>query len=228
MNNEQVFRVAPFSLTVWLWTLTYVIGFLYFGSNTAAALSSGMVPDQFDFVLTLVTFGILLYAWLRSIRSYHLSDKELVIVRGGPGRMHIAVDDILGAQATPNIGTFFNIGVLSIGGVLGWAGKTRVRNPSDLKSMEADVYGTNPKFSVALEMRTGRKIVLTPADPSGFAAALQGLGATAPVDVTNPQPEPKPGATDDGETGRVTSTGTGRRAGAGADKPKPWLQGNKK
>jgi len=100
MNNEQVFRVAPFSLTVWLWTLTYVIGFLYFGSNSAAALSSGMVPDQFDFVLTLVTFGILLYAWLRSIRSYHLTDKELVIMRGGPGRMHIAVDDILGAQAT--------------------------------------------------------------------------------------------------------------------------------
>ena len=86
MNNEQVFRVAPFSLTVWLWTLTYVIGFLYFGSNTAAALSSGVMPDQFDFVLTLVTFGILLYAWLRSIRAYHLTDKELVIVRGGPGK----------------------------------------------------------------------------------------------------------------------------------------------
>ena len=112
--------------------------------------------------------------------------------------------------------------------MLGWAGKTRVRNPSDLKSMEADVYGTNPKFSVALEMRTGRKLVLTPADPAGFAAALQGLGATAPVDVTNPQPEPKPGAAGDAETGRVTGTGTGRRASASADKPKPWLQGNKK
>jgi hypothetical protein len=226
MNNEQVFRVAPYSLTVWLWTATYVIGFVYFGSNTAVALSSGFLPDQFDFVLTLVTFGILLYAWLRSIRSYHLSDKELVIVRGGPGRMHIAVSEILGAQAAPNIGTFFNIGVLSIGGVMGWAGKTRVRNPSDLKSMEADVYGTNPKYSVAMEMKTGRKLVLTPADPTGFAAALQRLGATAPVDVTNPQPAPKPGASVD--EGATSSTGAGRRASTGSDKPKPWLQGNKK
>jgi len=142
--------------------------------------------------------------------------------------MHIAVDDILGAQATPNIGTFFNIGVLSIGGVLGWAGRTRVRNPTDLKSMEADVYGTNPKFSVALEMRTGRKLVLTPADPSGFAAALQALGATAPVDVSNPQPALKPGPAADGETSRAPSTGPSRRASADADKPKPWLQGNKK
>jgi hypothetical protein len=226
MNNVRVFRVAPYSLAVWLWTVTYVIGFLYFGSNTALALSSGAMPDQFDFVLTLVTFGILLYAWLRSIRSYELSDTELVIVRGGPGRMHISVGEIVGAQAAPNIGTFFNIGVLGIGGVMGWAGKTRIRNPSDLKSLEADVYGSNPKYSVVLEMKTGRKLVLTPADPEGLAEALQELGATAPVEVTNPQPAPKPRAV----AGRseVSGGGTSRRPSAKADKPKPWLQGNKK
>lgn len=216
MNNEQVFRVAPYSMIVWLWTVTYLIGFVFFATNTVGALASGLVPDQLDFSLTLVIFGILFYAWLRSVRSYHVTDTELIIARAGPGRMHIAIGEILGAQATPDIGTFFNIGILSIGGVVGWAGKARVRNPSDLKSMEADVYGTNPKYSVVLDMKTGRKLILTPADPAGFAAALQRLGATAPVDVTNPQPTPNPRA------------GASRGASVDADKPKPWLQGNKK
>jgi hypothetical protein len=223
MNNEQVFRVAPFSLIVWLWTITYVVGFVFFATSTVDALMNGLVPQPLDFFLTVVIFGILLYAWMRSVRSYHLTDSELVIVRAGPGRMHIALGEILGAQAAPEIGTFFNIGILSIGGVLGWAGKVRVRNPSDLKSLEADVYGTNPRYSVALEMKTGRKLIVTPADPAGFAAALQKLGATAPVDIANPQP---PASTSRTSTG--AGAGTGREAKPDPDKPKPWLQGNKK
>jgi hypothetical protein len=184
---------------------------------------NGLVPQPLDLFLTVVIFGILLYAWMRSVRSYHLTDSELVIVRAGPGRMHIALGEILGAQAAPEIGTFFNIGILSIGGVLGWAGKVRVRNPSDLKSLEADVYGTNPRYSVALEMKTGRKLIVTPADPAGFAVALQKLGATAPVDIANPQP---PASTSRTSTG--AGAGTGREAKPDPDKPKPWLQGNKK
>ena len=221
MNNEQVFRVAPFSLIVWLWTVTYVVGFVFFATSTVDALMNGLVPQPLDFVLTVVIFGILLYAGLRSIRSYHLTDTELVIARAGPGRMHIALEEILGAQAAPEIGTFFNIGILSIGGVLGWAGKVRVRNPSDLKSLEADVYGTNPRYSVALEMKTGRKLIVTPADPAGFAAALQKMGATAPVEIANPQP---PAST----SRKSTGAGAGRETRPDPDKPKPWLQGNKK
>ncbi|HST04129.1 MAG TPA: hypothetical protein VLQ48_05270 [Chloroflexia bacterium] len=221
MNNEQVFRVAPFSLIVWLWTVTYVVGFVFFATSTVNDLMNGLVPQPLDFFLTVVIFGILLYAWMRSVRSYHLTDTELVIARAGPGRMHIALGEILGAQAAPEIGTFFNIGILSIGGVLGWAGKVRVRNPSDLKSLEADVYGTNPRYSVALEMKTGRKLIVTPADPAGFAAALQKMGATAPVEIANPQP---PAST----SRKSTGAGAGRETRPDPDKPKPWLQGNKK
>ena len=203
-SANQTFRTAPYSVVAWIWTITYVMALVYFAFRTAAALVSGFVPDSVDLFFTILLLIVVVFAWLRSVRSYSIVDKDLVISRSGPGKINIPVDEVKGVLADSSIGSFFNASFVSTGGVFGWAGRARVRNPSDLKSMNADVYGTNPKFAVLVELRNGRTLILTPTDPLGLQTALRVLGADAEVEVTKSQPATRP------------------------DAAKPWLQGSKK
>jgi hypothetical protein len=192
----------------WIWTLTYSLGLVFFAIRSVSIIAGGGFPDVVDTFFTVALLIIVVMAYLRSVKAYAIEGGNLVIVRSGPGRINISLDDIIGAVAVPAIGSFFNISVLSTGGVFGWSGKARVRNPSDLKSIDADVYGTNPKYSVMLELRSKRKVIITPAEPKEMETALRVAGAGEYVSDNRP---------------RLSSAVADR-----GDKPKPWLQGNKK
>jgi hypothetical protein len=204
MNTDRFFKVAPYSVIAWIWTITYVLGLLFFGFRFVTALVNGYFPDPVDAVFTLALLILVVYAYLRSIRAYAVEGKQLVIVRAGPGRINIPLEEIKGVVADPAIGSFFNITFLSTGGVFGWANRVKVRNPLDLKSIDAIAYGTNPKYGVLVEQSNGRILVLTPADPQGLETALRAEGASSQVGVKKSQPASR------------------------SDGAKPWLQGSKK
>ena len=206
MNSDRVFKVAPYNAIAWIWTITYILGLLLFGYRFVSTIVNGSMPDAVDTFFTLLLLTVVVYSWVRSVRGYAIEDKQLVILRGGPGRINIPLDDVAGALADPNVGSFFNVTFLSTGGVFGWAGRVRIRNPVDLKSIDAIAYGTNHKYAVLVELRNGRLLVLTPTDPKGLETALRAEGAGSEVGVKKEQP-----------------ASASRQEGS-----KPWLQGSKK
>jgi hypothetical protein len=172
----ESFKVAPFGATAWIWTVSFIIGVIFFGARTVMTLADGRVPDTFEGVVTVVLIPLIIYAWIRSVRGYRVEDGNVIIDRAGPGKIHIPVSEIEDVNSNPDLGSFFNVGFLSIGGVFGWAGKVRVRKPSDIRSVDADVYGTNPKNSLLLNMANGTKVILTPRDPKGMETSLRVAG----------------------------------------------------
>src|SRR5215203_1953795 len=187
MKPDRLFTRAPFATVAWIWTLTYSVGLVFFAVRCGIIIANGGFPDVVDTFFTVALLIILVMAYLRSVRAYAIEDGNLVIIRSGPGRVNISLDDIVGAVAVPSIGSFFNVNLLSTGGVFGWSGKVRVRNPSDLKSIDAEVYGTNPKYSVMLELRSKRKVIVTPAEPQEMETALRVAGAGEYVSDTRPR-----------------------------------------
>lgn len=181
----ESFKVAPYGTVAWIWTISFIVGVLFFGARTVAALSSGHMPDTFDLVVSMVLLLLTIYAWVRSVRGYRLEAGDVVIDRAGPGKLHIPIAQIDNATASPELGSFFNTGFLSIGGVFGWAGKTRIRKSADMRSLEADVYGTNAKNTLLLELKNGSKVILTPADPQAMETALRVAGVGARVGSGN-------------------------------------------
>lgn len=172
----ESFKVAPYGTTAWVWTISFIVGLLYFGTRSVMAIASGHLPDPIDGILTIILVPLLIYAWIRSVRGYRLEADSLIIDRAGPGKIHIPVAEIEQVTGNADLGSFFNMGFLSIGGVFGWAGKVRVRKPTDIKSVDADVYGTNSRHQVLLEMKNGSKIILTPANPQAMETALRVAG----------------------------------------------------
>jgi hypothetical protein len=173
---KESFKVAQYGITAWIWTASFIVGLLYFGGFSVVALANGRVPDTFDGGLAVVLVPLLVYAWIRSVRGYRLEGNDIVIDRAGPGKIHIPLAGIEQVKSNPDLGSFFNMGILSIGGVFGWAGKVRVRKPSDIHSVDAEVYGTNSKNQLLLEMKNGNKIILTPADPQAMETSLRIAG----------------------------------------------------
>lgn len=211
MNSDKVFKKAPFNIVAWIWTLTYLLGFIFFATRSLIIVLNGSFPDVVDTFFTLALLIVVVMAYLRSVRYYAIEGDQLVIVRSGPGRINIPLEHVVGAVADPAIGSFFNVTFLSTGGVFGWAGKARVRNPSDLKSLDAEVYGTNPKYALMMELRSGRIVIVTPVDAKGLETELRIAGAGETIRDTRPS------------ANKVIADRANR-----ADRPKPWLQGNKK
>lgn|GEM_PF-5841285 len=170
---KDVFRVAPFGGVAWVWTGGFVLGLLYFVARVGFDLAGGISPGAYDVVAGLVLILLIVYGWVRSVKRYIVGDDGVTIERSGPGRMHIAADTIARVEAKPDVGSFYNMTPLSIGGLFGWAGNARIRNAPDVRADQAEVYGTNPGKSVALHLKTGRVVILTPDDPEGFTFALQ-------------------------------------------------------
>lgn len=173
----ESFKVAPYGPTAWIWTISFIVGLLYFGVRSAIAIANGQLPDPVDGFLTFVLLALLVYAWIRSVRGYRVESGAVIIDRAGPGKIHIPVSAIEQVNGSADLGSFFNVSFLSIGGVFGWAGRVRVRKPSDIKSVDADVYGTNSRHQLLLDLKNGSKIILTPLDPLAMEAALRAAGA---------------------------------------------------
>ncbi len=169
--SPTTFRVAPMGAAALVWTLGSIAALLFFGVRVALTLIGGRAPDNYDLAVFVLLALLVVYGWLRSVKGYRLGDGELTIERAGPGKIHIPFENIARMETNPNLGSFFNMSILSIGGLFGWASKARVRNPSDVKSLEVEVYGTNVANSVVLHLRNDRTIIITPADPAAFVTA---------------------------------------------------------
>jgi hypothetical protein len=164
-----------------VWTLAYAAALLYFVLGVAASLSAGTPLVLFDVAGSVLLSILLVYGWLRAVAAYEITGENLVVKRNGPGTILIPLDKIASAEPRPSIGNFFNMRLFGLGGLFGWAGRARVRNPTDLHSLEAEVYGTNPKNSVLLGLESGANIIVTPDDPGAFLTTLEGAGVLAPA-----------------------------------------------
>ena len=168
-----VFRVAPFGVVAWLWTGGFILGLIYFVVRIGLHLSGGIPPDTYDVGVGVLLIVLIVYSWIRSVKRYRVADSGVTIERKGPGRINIAADNIARVEAKPDVGSFFNLTPLSLGGLFGWAGKVRIRNAPNVNADQAEAYGTNPAKSVSLHLKNGRVVIVTPTDPEGFVFALQ-------------------------------------------------------
>jgi Bacterial PH domain len=191
MVVTERFKVAPLGVAAWIWTIIYIVLTLYFLLLTVLDLVAGLVPDVIDITLTVVLVPLMVYSWIRSIRGYRLEGKSIFIDRAGPGKIEIPISQIEQVNGKPDLGSFFNIGLLSLGGVFGWAGKARVRKPADVKSLEAEVFGTNAAKMLLLEMKSGSKIILTPRDPQAMETSLRIAGVGSVSDSSAARSKPR-------------------------------------
>lgn len=166
---NTTFRVAPYSVLAWIWTGTFVFALGFFVWRMVATGAY----DPFDILITALLGVMIVLAFVRSVRGYQVTDKTIEVVRSLAGRIHLDRTEITNVEARSDLGSFFNTSPLATGGLFGWSGKARIRRPADIDSLEADVFGTNSKNSVVLELKSGRTVVLTPADPRAFVAAVQ-------------------------------------------------------
>lgn len=169
---KDVFKIAPFGVVAWVWTGGFILGLVYFMVRIALHLAGGIPPDTYDVGVGALLVVLIIFAWMRSAKSYRVADDGVTIERAGPGKLRIPLDNIGRVEAKPNVGSFYNLNVLSLGGLFGWWGKVRIRNATDIRADVAEVYGTNANKSVALHLKNGRTVIVTPADPEGFVFAL--------------------------------------------------------
>jgi hypothetical protein len=173
---------------VFINTLLFIGALAFFSIRAALDLAAGRFPDNFDLGASVVLAIIIAYAWLRSVKGYRLLQDELVVERAGPGKLHIALESILSVEAQSDLGSFLRAGFLGIQGLFGWAGKVVVRKPTDVKSQQAEVYGTNSAKAVVLRLQGDRMLIMTPADVESFVGALREAGVRT---LTGTPPSPR-------------------------------------
>jgi len=170
---SETFKPAPPGMVAIIWTLSFMGVFAFFVVRVVLSISPGGSPDLFDIGGALILAGCIIYGWARSIKSYRVSEGELNIERAAMKGVSVPLALVKSAQADPDVGSFFNMSMFGSGGLFGWGGKARVRKTMDVDSMEAYVYGSNPKNSVVFKLDEGKNIIVTPADPQGFLAAIR-------------------------------------------------------
>jgi len=181
------FKVAPYGTVAWIWTIVYLLATIYFAGLAISDLVNGYIPDPIIALFAIVLVPLMIYAWLRSVRGYRLEGEHLIVDRAGPGKINISLSNIDNVNGSPDLGAFFNRSFLSLGGVFGWSGKVGVRKAQDVTTLDAEAYGTNANKMVLLEMKDGRKIILTPQDPQAMETSLRIAGVV-------PKPVPSTGA----------------------------------
>jgi len=181
------FKVAPYGTVAWIWTIVYLLATIYFAGLAISDVVNGYIPDPIIGLFAIVLVPLMIYAWLRSVRGYRLEGEHLIVDRAGPGKINISLSNIDNVNGSPDLGAFFNRSFLSLGGVFGWSGKVGVRKAQDVTTLDAEAYGTNANKMVLLEMKAGRKIILTPQDPQAMETSLRIAGVV-------PKPVPSIGA----------------------------------
>ena len=173
---SRFFRVAPFDAGVFIYTIIWIAALGFFLIRSVVTLLDDRFPDRFDLGSSIILGVIVGYSWLRAVKGYRLDSGKIVVERTGPGKVHIDIGDIESAEVPEDAGMFVRTGFLSAQGLFGWSGKAHMRKSSDVKSLLAEVYGTNIANSVALHMSGGRTVILTPRAREGFTAALREVG----------------------------------------------------
>jgi hypothetical protein len=179
-----VFPVARFGATAWVWTIGFFAGALYFGWRTLDAISGGRAPDTYDVGAGLLLIAFIIISWARSVRRYRVADGNLYIDKRVLGKVTLPLDSIRRIEVLGAPVSFFNTGILSTGGLFGWAGKTQLRKSSDQHALQAELYGTNPEKVVIVGLTNDQTYALTPTDPDGLVAAVR-AGMKAPEPEEN-------------------------------------------
>ena len=176
----KYFRVASFDAPVYVNTILYIVGLVFFLGKIALSLANGSTPELFDVGVSLALLLMVAVAAIRSVKGYLMSAGEIVVERRGPGKVLIPLEKVLSAEATTTLGGFFRPSFLSLQGLFGWTGPTQVRNTTDVNSLKALVYGTRAANTVVLKLTNDRTVLLTPADVQGFVQALREAGVQPP------------------------------------------------
>ena len=167
-----VFPVARFGTVAWVWTIGFFAGALYFGWRTIDAISNGRAPDSYDLGAALLLVAFIVISWARAVRRYRVADGNLYIEKRLLGKITLPLESIRLIEVLGTPVSFFNTGILSTGGLFGWAGKTQLRKSSDRNALQAELYGTNPENVVIVGLTNDQTYALTPADPNGLVDAV--------------------------------------------------------
>ncbi len=168
-----VFPVARFGTLAWVWTIGFFAGALYFGWRTVDAISSDHAPDTYDLGALLLLVAFIIISWARSVRRYRVADGNLYIEKWALSKITLPLESIRLIEPLATPVSFFNTGILSTGGLFGWAGKTQLRKSSDTHALQAELYGTNPANVVIVGLKNDQTYALTPADPDGLVDAVR-------------------------------------------------------
>ena len=177
-----VFPVARFSAMAWVWTIGFCATALYFGWRTLDAVFEPRLVDNYDLVVAVLLSAFMIYSWLRSVRRYRVEGDNLYIEKWGLGKITIPLQSITLIEALSTPVSFFNVGIMSTGGLFGWAGRTQLRKAGDRRALEAEVYGTNPGKVVIIGLEGEKTYVLTPADPGGLVDVARAAMRPAKTD----------------------------------------------
>lgn len=170
---SETFKPAPPSVATIITTLAFVAVFIYFATNVGLALTKSAYPPLFDAGGALILLGFIIYGWARSVKVYRVSPGELNIDRALIKGVHVPLELLKSVQVDADLGSFYNRSMLGSGGLFGWGGRARVRKYSDINAIDAYVYGSDPKHTVIFRLEGDQNIVVTPADPQGFVAAIR-------------------------------------------------------
>lgn len=168
-----VFPVARLGTMALVWTIGFCAVALYFSWQTLNAISNGRAPDTYDLGVTVLLTAFMVYNWLRSVKRYRVADDNLYIDRWVLGTITVPLKEMTLVEALSSPVSFFNVGLLSTGGLFGWSGKTQLRKAGDRIALEAEVYGTNPGKVIIIGLENERTYVVTPADPGSMVDALR-------------------------------------------------------
>jgi len=168
-----VFPVARLGTMALVWTIGFCAVGLYFVWQTLNAISNGNAPDTYDLSVAVLLSAFMVYNWLRSVKRYTIADGNLYIERQVLGQITVPLESMRLVEALSSPVSFFNVNMVSTGGLFGWSGKTQLRKAGDRLALEAEVYGTNPGKVVIIGLEDERTYVVTPADPDGMVDALR-------------------------------------------------------
>jgi hypothetical protein len=189
--EQQWFRVAGPDWRVVGVTVVFLGALAFFGGQAILALVAGQSPVATDALFAGLLLAAILYRLVVAVRGYRLTLREgepiLWIDRLVPllGSRGVPLKRLRAVHAEPGLQTILNTNTFSLGGLFGWAGGALVRGYGNV-----DAYGTNGHKAVVLEFQAapgkeplvkgkqGPVYIVTPADPPGFVAAVQGLRGT--------------------------------------------------
>ena len=192
--EEQTFRVAGPDGRVLGVTALFAACLLWWGGGVILALASGVAPQGTDLAITALVAVLMLYRLGLAVRGYRLARQPdgspiLWIDRVLPiGSRGVPLARLQAVRAVPDLPPILNNGILSMGGLFGWAGPAMVRDLGNV-----DAYGTNNRKAVLLQFsakpgqepkvagKKGPIYIVTPADPPAFMAALSAVPGQRPA-----------------------------------------------
>jgi hypothetical protein len=192
--EQQRFGVAGPDRRVTAITGVFLVAFVFFGGQALLALAENRPPVSTDLLFAGLLLAALFYRLAGAVRGYRLALREgepiLWIDRRLPlfGSRGVPLKRLRAIRAAPDLPTILNTNTFSLGGLFGWAGAAQVRGYGNV-----DAYGTNGHKAVVLEFlaapgkeslikgKEGPVYIITPQDPAGFVAAVQGLRRSTPA-----------------------------------------------